>query len=149
MIVSLIPLYLNRETSEGLGECLYQSCLVNREFLWIFLSVLIAVYSINNYSLVVAFQIPQYNTTFALTTTTTAAYQLSGLSENVTVNSTTCVNPISIITSQTIATTENCDIQLLSLIYPAVPNARVFNSYALSQAVSSTFLQYFIVYAFS
>lgn len=103
----------------------------------ILLMILILVYCINNYSLVVGFQIPQYNTTFALTTTSTASYQLSGSSQNVLLNSTTCANTVDMITTQTINTVETCNIQLLSLIYPAVPNARVFNSYSLSQAVSS------------
>jgi len=49
---------------------------------------------------------------------------------------TSCTGPIGISTTETESFSETCTFQLLSIIYPATPNAKVFENYALSEAVS-------------
>jgi hypothetical protein len=103
----------------------------------VYVTVIVLVYCINNYSLTVQFEIPQYTTTFGDTvaSTYTVTTYTSGFKEN---NIPNCAGPIDIGTSETISVTDTCTFQLLSIIYPDTPNARVFDSYALSEAVSST-----------
>jgi hypothetical protein len=49
---------------------------------------------------------------------------------------TNCNGPITIDVSETQIFTETCTFQLLSIIHPDTPNAKVFENYALSEAVS-------------
>jgi hypothetical protein len=51
------------------------------------------------------------------------------------------MGPIGLFLSETQSFNETCTFQLLSIISPATPNAKVFDNYALSEAVS--FKEYF------
>jgi hypothetical protein len=98
----------------------------------------ILVYRVTNYSITVNFQIPQYNTTFEATgidntgTFYGSAYPCTG----------TCATAgdiINITTTEVVSIQETCSFQMLSTVSPAVPNAKVFDNYALSEAVSAKF----------
>jgi hypothetical protein len=99
-----------------------------------FIIVDILEYCINNYSMIVGIQIPQYNTSFAVTLTSSTYTLSSGTVFTPGIN--TCAGPLNISTSETVTVTDTCSFGLLSIIYPAVPNAAVFENYALSEAVS-------------
>ncbi|CAF1232607.1 unnamed protein product, partial [Adineta ricciae] len=116
LVVSLIPLYLNNSTGQGLGE----------------------FYCLNNYSLQVGFQIPEYNTTFT-DTVTRAAYTFSTNTVSLPSVIGSCVaTNCQARTSESITVSDLCAFQVKSLISPAIPNAKVFNSYALSEACYRT-----------
>jgi hypothetical protein len=106
----------------------------------VYVTLLISVYCINNYSLTVGFQIPQYTTTFSATLTTVYSYSSSTNGINTNTNFGCANNPVTTINinfAETVTVVETCSFQLISVIFPNIPNANVFNSYALSAAVSS------------
>ena len=99
-----------------------------------FIIVVFIEYCINNYRMTIGLQIPQYNTSFD-TTMVSGTYTLSS-STPFTPGITNCAGLITVNTSEDISITDTCSYTLISIIYPAVPNAAVFQNYALSEAVS-------------
>jgi hypothetical protein len=99
-----------------------------------FVTVAILVYCINNYTFIVGFEIPQYNTSFGVTLTS-GTYTITS-SATFSPYTSQCTGPINLTTSESITITDTCSFGLLSVIYPAVPNAQVYENYALSEAVS-------------
>jgi hypothetical protein len=84
--------------------------------------------------MIITFQIPQYNTSFGVTLTSETYTITSGTTFSPGVGF--CPGPVNISTLEDITITDTCTFGLLSIIYPAVPNAQVFESYALGEAVS-------------
>ncbi|CAF4161632.1 unnamed protein product, partial [Adineta steineri] len=124
LIVSLIPLYLSRNPDDALGE----ACPV----------VLILVYCINGYTLTAGFQIPQYNTTFTDSMASRSyGFSSSPPSSAVTGNCAN-LNNFRVQEAESVSVIDNCTFQLLSIISPLLPNAKVFNNYALSEACYRT-----------
>ena len=81
------------------------------------------------------FQIPEYNTTFT-DSVTRAAYTLSTNTVSLPNVGLCSYSFCQARTSESITVSDLCTFQVKSLISPAIPNAKVFNSYALSEAVS-------------
>ncbi len=100
-----------------------------------YVTIIILVYCINNYSLTVGFQIPQYNSTFT-DTVTSGNYSVTSSNPQFTSYVANCAGTIEIGITGNEQATDICNFQLLSIVYPATPYAQVFDSYALSQAVS-------------
>ena len=67
---------------------------------------------------------------------TSNTYSFSQLGVNSAVGSFGCTGPVNISRSETAVVSETCLFRMLAVVYPAVPNAQVFDSYALSEAVS-------------
>jgi hypothetical protein len=97
----------------------------------------ILVYRVTNYSITVNFQIPQYNTSFnALMSDSNNGFGVSQLAAT----TAACGTASATFTAAEIVTVqESCNFDMLSIIFPAVPNAKVFDNYALSEAVSAKF----------
>ncbi|CAF1042354.1 unnamed protein product [Adineta steineri] len=114
LIVSLIPLYLSRNPDDAYGE----------------------VYCINNYMLTAGFQIPQYTTQF----TDTMTSRMYSFTSNPTSLPGVCIglNNYQVKETETVSVMDTCYFQLLSIISPLLPNAKVFNNYALSEACYRT-----------
>ncbi|UJR36171.1 hypothetical protein I4U23_028905 [Adineta vaga] len=117
LVVSLIPLYLNEDSYQALGE----------------------FYCINNYSLRVGFQIPEYNATFN-DTMASRTYSLTSNTVGLPISTGSCTisGTCQGSATETVSITDLCTYQLKSIISPAVPNAKVFNSYALDEACYRT-----------
>ncbi|CAF3523595.1 unnamed protein product [Adineta steineri] len=117
LIVSLIPLYLSRNPDDALGE----------------------VYCINGYTLTAGFQIPQYTTQFS-DSLPNRTYGYTSTSAQIPAGTGSCgnLNNFRVQESESVSVTDICTFQLLSIISPALPNAKVFNNYALSEACYRT-----------
>jgi hypothetical protein len=99
----------------------------------------------------VGFEIPQYTTTFS-DTKTSAPYSFQSATGAYTIGTIPCpAIYIQIDRIEFVTVIEACTYQTISIISPSVPNAKAFENYALSEAVSpnNTCLQYVLIHIFS